>query len=218
MTTPLPPRGWQAAREFFRSKLFHDPKLDRDQSTRRRRALRPWDMQVLEERVLLSPLAPTIFVSNTNDSGSGSLRQAILDANANTGTDTIAFKIGSGVQRIMPLSALPAITDAVNLFGTSQPGFSDRPLIVIDGTHAGAASNGLQVKSSSCVILGLSISGFKGDGLQLIGGGGSIVLGCNLVNNNGDGLEILGSSNNSIGAAGSANTQTSSRGISAMAW
>ena len=41
-----------------------------------------------------SPLfAATFTVTNTADSGAGSLRQAILDANANPGADTIAFDI-----------------------------------------------------------------------------------------------------------------------------
>ena len=35
----------------------------------------------------------TYTVTNTNNSGAGSLRQAILDANANAGTDTIVFNI-----------------------------------------------------------------------------------------------------------------------------
>ena len=35
----------------------------------------------------------TFSVTNTNDSGAGSLRQAIIDANASPGTDTIAFNI-----------------------------------------------------------------------------------------------------------------------------
>jgi len=35
----------------------------------------------------------TFAVTNTNDSGTGSLRQAILDANANLGLDVIAFNI-----------------------------------------------------------------------------------------------------------------------------
>ena len=35
----------------------------------------------------------TYTVTNTNDSGAGSLRQAIIDANANSGTDTIDFNI-----------------------------------------------------------------------------------------------------------------------------
>jgi hypothetical protein len=44
----------------------------------------------MEDRTLLS----TFLVSNTDDSGPGSLRQAILDANAATGgTSTIDFKI-----------------------------------------------------------------------------------------------------------------------------
>ena len=55
--------------------------------------------------------AATFTVTNTNDSGPGSLRQAILDANANSGPDTIAFNItGSGVHTISPASALPAIS------------------------------------------------------------------------------------------------------------
>ena len=48
--------------------------------------------------LLASPaFAATFTVTNTNDSGAGSLRQAILDANGNGGVDTIAFNIaGSG--------------------------------------------------------------------------------------------------------------------------
>ena len=43
--------------------------------------------------------ANTYTVTSTADSGAGTLRQAILDANANPGADTIAFNIvGSGVQ------------------------------------------------------------------------------------------------------------------------
>lgn len=38
--------------------------------------------------------AATFTVTNMDDSGAGSLRQAILDANANLGADTIAFQAG----------------------------------------------------------------------------------------------------------------------------
>jgi hypothetical protein len=49
------------------------------------------------------------------------LRQAILDANVTAGTDTIAFAIpGTGVPRITPATALPAITDPLTLDGTTQ--------------------------------------------------------------------------------------------------
>src|SRR5262249_29821477 len=66
------------------------------------------------------------LVTNTNDSGTGSLRQAILDANATTnlagGPDVIQFNIsGSGVQTISPSSQLPTITDPVLIDGYTQP-------------------------------------------------------------------------------------------------
>src|SRR5574338_1444983 len=67
----------------------------------------------------------TFTVINTNDSGPGSLRQAILDANANAGLDTIEFDIpGAGVHTIAPATPLDAITDPVVIDGYTQPGAS----------------------------------------------------------------------------------------------
>ena len=84
------------------------------------------DVERLEQRRLLS--ASTI-VTTAADSGVGSLRQAILNANTNPGPDTITFNIpGSGVQTIAPASALPQITDAVSVDGTTQPGYSGTPV------------------------------------------------------------------------------------------
>src|SRR5438132_13693046 len=82
--------------------------------------------------------AQTFTVTNTNDSSAGSLRQAILDANANPGTDTIAFNIpGSGVKTINPTSSLPLITDPLIIDGTTQPGFAGSPIIELNGASAG---------------------------------------------------------------------------------
>ncbi len=76
------------------------------------------------------PLAAATFtVTNTNDSGPGSLRQAILAANANPGS-TVAFSIGSGVRTIRPLSTLE-LTSGTIADGTTQPGYSGTPLIEI---------------------------------------------------------------------------------------
>src|SRR5437773_11930452 len=68
---------------------------------------------------------PFVFtVTNTNDSGTGSLRQAILDANS-MGGGTIQFNIpGSGVHTIGPLTVLPTITQAVTIDGYTQSGSS----------------------------------------------------------------------------------------------
>ncbi|HNP31448.1 MAG TPA: DUF4347 domain-containing protein, partial [Nitrospirales bacterium] len=70
----------------------------------------------------------TYTVTNTNDSGANSFRQAILDANANAGSDTITFNIaGAGPHTISLSSALPTITGAVLIDGWSEPDFSGTP-------------------------------------------------------------------------------------------
>ena len=69
--------------------------------------------------------AATFTVTNTDDTGAGSFRQAILDANGSPGLDTIAFNIpGAGVHTISPATALPFITDPVIVDGYTQPGAS----------------------------------------------------------------------------------------------
>ena len=65
-----------------------------------------------------SALADTYTVINTSNSGAGSLQQAILDANARPGPDTIVFNIpGSGVHTIALTSSLATITDPVVIDG-----------------------------------------------------------------------------------------------------
>ena len=66
--------------------------------------------------------ADPFTVTTTADSGDGSLRQAILNANANPGLDVITFDIpGAGPYTIQPLSPLPAITDSVIIDGLKLP-------------------------------------------------------------------------------------------------
>ena len=67
--------------------------------------------------------AATFTVTNTAPSDSGSLRQAILGANATPGPDSIVFAIpGPGVQTIALASPLPTITEPVFIDGFTQPG------------------------------------------------------------------------------------------------
>src|SRR5450432_4596952 len=120
--------------------------------------------------------AATFPVTNTADSGPGSLRQAILSANANPGLDTISFAIpGSFLHTIAPTSALPQITDPVAIDGTSQPGYAaDAPVIELSGASAGTGVDGLHVSAGGTVITGIVINGFHP--VFLGGGGNGIVL------------------------------------------
>jgi hypothetical protein len=60
--------------------------------------------------------AATFTVTNTNDSGPGSLRQALIDANAAAGADDIAFTVVPPAT-ISLLSALPAVTSPLTING-----------------------------------------------------------------------------------------------------
>jgi parallel beta-helix repeat protein len=131
--------------------------------------------------VHVSVAGPNLFVvTATADSGPGSLRQAILDANATpddpSGPNIIEFHIGSGgVQTIAPLSALPAITDAVTIDGSSQPGFVGTALIELNGENLGSV-DGLDVNAAGSTIRGLvldhwgnSAVGVFADATRIIG-------------------------------------------------
>jgi IPT/TIG domain len=81
--------------------------------------------------------AATYTVTNTSDSGAGSLRQAITDANSNPGADTIVFNIpGSGVHTIVLTTWLPNATDVLTVDGYTQPGSSPNTLPLSQGTNA----------------------------------------------------------------------------------
>lgn len=73
-------------------------------------------------------------VTNNLNTGAGSLRQAVIDANASAGLDTIQFQIGMGPVEINNATALPEITQPVIIDGTTQPGFSGTPLIRLTGS------------------------------------------------------------------------------------
>ena len=124
------------------------------------------DFHGLEKRMMPS----TFSVTSTSNSGPGSLRQAILDSNAAPpGVNSIDFNIpGAGVHTIAPSTPLPAITQGVAIFGTTQPGYSGTPLIEIDGAPNSVAL-GLVLGAGSSIsnIGGLSIVGFSSDAIEV---------------------------------------------------
>jgi hypothetical protein len=161
----------------------------------------------------------TFTVTNTGDAGAGSLRQQILDANANSGEDTIVFNIpvsdpgynitGNGEYTIQPDSALPAVSDTLVMDGTTQPGFSARPLIELNGTNLGGPGNGISITAGSSIIRAMVINRSPGAGI-LITSDDNIIEGCYIgtdvtgtidLGNGGAGLNLQNSAHNTIGGA-----------------
>jgi hypothetical protein len=136
--------------------------------------------------MLALPTAPVraatfFFVTNTNDGGPGSLRQAILDANATSGSDTIFFTIpGPGPHTISPATALPTITDPVVLDGTSQLGYGGLPRVALDGSSAGAGVDGLDIRAGPTTVRALAVGNFSLSGITIAGpaAGASRIVGC----------------------------------------
>ena len=130
-------------------------------------------------------------VVNTNDNGAGSLRQAILFANASPGRDTVTFNIpGSGVKTITVASELPTISDPVVLDATTQPGYAGQPVIELDGEHAGNAA-GFRINAGNTTIKGFTINRFSESGLILGMNGGDVIQG-NYIGTNAMGIAALG--------------------------
>jgi hypothetical protein len=121
----------------------------------------------------------TFWVTTVNDSGPGSLRQAVLAVNQAAGdANSILFNIaGAGPFRIQPQSALPALTRPAVVDGYSQPGASPNPLtfgdnatlqIVLDGgALAPASAAGLQLNADLSAVRGLVIQGGFSTGVQV---------------------------------------------------
>ena len=120
----------------------------------------------------VSVFAATFTVTTTADTGPGSFDQAILDANATPGPDNIHFNIGSGPQ-IVTTGAIPIITEAVVIDGTTQPGYSGAPIVTLDGN--GAVGSGLRIQSAApSTIRGLAIIDMFGAGVRVETGGATI--------------------------------------------
>jgi len=137
-------------------------------------------------------LANTYTVTSTADTGAGSLRQAILDANASAGLDTIAFNVsgagcdGAGVCTIAPTStSLPVFTSPVLVDGYTQPGSSPNTnpsgainavlKIVISGVNVpGSYAFNLSTGSDGSTLRGLVINGGFNYTISMSGPNGAV--------------------------------------------
>ena len=137
---------------------------------------------VLSVSVSASASAATFTVVNTNDSGAGSLRQAITDANAGgAGPHTIAFNVpGSGVHGIALASTLPTASvtsGGLTIDGTTQPGYAGSPLIAVTCGSIGQLA--LQFSGTIATVKGLSI-GNCASGINAASGGPITVQFCHI--------------------------------------
>ena len=156
-------------------------------------------MKITRASLLLSILcfsihrqnAATFTVTNTNDLGAGSLRQAILDSNGAAGANTINFNMaGAGPFTISPATDLDPITNTVTIDGYSQPGASVNTLvqgdnavlqIILNGSNytvgdAIATGNGLHfvAGSDNSVVRGLVINEWAADGILVEDSAGAV--------------------------------------------
>lgn len=154
------------------------------------------------------PIAPLVFnVTNTNDSGSGSFRQAIMDANS-MGGGAIEFHIpGGGVHTISPLTVLPTITQTVTIDGYTQGGTPNTNpptmginaviLIELSGVNSGSNFGGLTINAPNCTVRGLVINRFVGDGIRVCTDGNAFE--GNFIGTNPAGTMALGNGSGAVG-------------------
>ena len=154
--------------------------------------------ETLEPRTLFA----FIDVTTLADAGPGSLRQAILDANASDGADRLIFRVPlGGVFR--PQSPLPEITGRTVMEASVV---NNGPAYGIDGADAGATADGLVfTRGAGGSSLGaFAIYGFGGSGVVTSGlstfGEGIVITQCNIgtdvagtATNRGNGRNVPGS-------------------------
>lgn len=122
-----------------------------------------------------------MVVTNTNDAGAGSLRQALLEAQTLCANEpcTVVFNIPAPVPAggrftIRPQSELPEVRGWVAIKGATQRDFtgdtSDGPEIAIAGDQAGDANGLVLGRGCEVQVLDLAISGFTRSGIEALRG------------------------------------------------
>jgi len=130
-------------------------------------------------------------VTNTNDAGAGSLRQALLDAEGNAGLNGIVFNIPGPCPHVINVpdnaNPLPVITQSLSIDGLSQSGASgnssddtfNATLCILlkagTGVEKGLVVDDTAPASASVSIKGLGFTGFTTTAIDLRGGGSHYV-------------------------------------------
>ncbi len=151
--------------------------------------------------------ADTYTVTAGGDSGAGTISQAITNANANPGLDTIEFDIpGTPPFGVLIFMGIPTITDAVVIDGTTQPGYAGTPLFLIRSGLGQGPGLILAATAGGSTIRGLAFADIN-EGLRIEGDGNTIescffgtdVTGMLDLGNTGVAINILSGDDNVIG-------------------
>jgi uncharacterized protein (TIGR02145 family) len=154
------------------------------------------DAHGCSKTVYFEVLNPFVVTNNGDANEIGSLRYAINYANGHftASPNLITFNIPFGLpSTIQPGIALPDIVHPLVIDGYSEPGASFTDLILsieLEGTKAGAGSNGLRIESNNCTIKGLIIDGFSGNGIQVYSGTGNMISANSIFNNGALGIDL----------------------------
>lgn len=147
----------------------------------------------------------TQTVTSTANAGAGSLRQAIINANGNSNADYICFSIGSGSQTITPNTSLPPLNQPVTIDATTQPGWTNAPIIEINAGSTSDNNPGIWINTSDSTVRGLVINRAKGNGIMITGGDRNTVVG-NYIGIGLDGNTKLGNQIDGVGMVTANNT------------
>src|SRR6185369_15157781 len=118
------------------------------------RQITPFDTSEFSQSVLLGNTAP-LQVTSTNSTGPGTLAQAIMNANAIPGPDTITFNLSGTPPFVMTLgTGLPVSSGPITIDATTQPGYSGTPLVEVRGSGS-ISVNGLTISGGTSTVKGL---------------------------------------------------------------
>ncbi len=156
-------------------------------------AANPTQQDIIDAGPCLNQASCT-SVTNLNDSGAGSLREAINCANSNPGSDVITFNVAGTINVLTQLPELNDPTGGTTIDGSSAPGYSGEPIVVLKGLGT-SSIDGIVITTPNNNVKGLQIHEFR-YGINING---------NLATNN-----II--SNNYIGNDGNT-TKSNGRGV-----
>ena len=119
-----------------------------------------------------------LIVTNTNDSGAGSLRDAISCANVNPLFDRITFDlpIGSDPYVINIQSTLPNLNGDIEIDATSQPAYYPG-MIIVSGSSMSSGQYGMTMSGNNGSVYGLQMEDFPANAIRVYSSSSNVNIG-----------------------------------------